>query len=240
MYSGAVKPWDFYGRRLPSWLCLVGAVGCGSKEPPAQISDMLTGTGASAGAAGAAGASAGAGGDAISQQDSGTNDARSDGGEGQPGNGGDFTKCWSDVMLFGINSWFCASTTPGHPADMAMYRNLLYPIVDFRPELDSPDRELDVQMCYDYCWTFMIRAPQGQKLAPGSYTTNPDTDTAIGLTWDHGGTCGAAPESGSFVIHNIEWDMDNKPTTAEIDLVHRCGDSTPTYGRFRLNSKRPP
>jgi hypothetical protein len=160
-----------------------------------------------------------------------------------PGSGGDFTKCWADVMSQrGIvaDPWFCASTTPGHPANAAIYRNLLYPAVAFFMMLDTKDRELDVTMTYDWSWSFMIRVPDGQMLAPGTYTTDPATDTAIGLTWDHGGTCGGLPESGSFIIHKIEWNAENTLTTAEIDFLHRCGDSTPTYARFRLNSMRPP
>jgi hypothetical protein len=60
------------------------------------------------------------------------------------------------------------------------------------------------------------------------------------MTWDHDGSCGAAPDNGSFIIRKIEWDANNVLTTAEIDFLHRCGDSTPTYGRFRWNSMLPP
>jgi hypothetical protein len=220
------------------------SIACGSKDHPPALPDNTTHTSGTAGAAGAGGSSTGAGGEVVGQMDSGNADgASSDGGEGLPGNGGDFTKCWADVMSQrGVvaDPWFCASTTKGHPADAAVYRNLLYPAVAFAPVLDEKDRMLKVTMAYDWTWSFMIRVPDGQVLAPGTYTTDPATDTAIGLTWDHDGTCGGLPESGSFIIYKIEWDAMNVLTTAEIDFVHRCGDSTPCYARFRKNSNRPP
>jgi hypothetical protein len=225
-------------------LIVWASVACSSTEHPPALPDNTTHTTGTAGAAGAGGSSTGAGGDVVGQSDSGRADgASSDGGEGMPGNGGDFTQCWNTVMALRSNvtdPWFCASTTKGHPADAATYRNLLYPIVSFAPVLDAKDRMLQVTMTYDWAWTFMIRVPDGQMLAPGTYTTDPATDTAIGLTWDHDGSCGGVPESGSFTIYKIEWDATNALKTAEIDFTHRCGDSTPCYARFRFNSSRPP